>query len=89
MTGQVLLAKGDLEQAFNAFKIVLDGDRTNVPALLGQVWSFNFLLALFVLIEMVLSGLNHFLCRAVLSSTVDAFLRRWICTRCVNLISEI
>uniref|UniRef100_A0A7N0ZW54 Uncharacterized protein n=1 Tax=Kalanchoe fedtschenkoi TaxID=63787 RepID=A0A7N0ZW54_KALFE len=34
--GQLLLAKGDLEQAFSAFKIVLDGDRTNVPALLGQ-----------------------------------------------------
>ncbi|KAL9676889.1 hypothetical protein QQ045_005110 [Rhodiola kirilowii] len=34
--GQLLLAKGDLEQAFTAFKIVLDGDRTNVPALLGQ-----------------------------------------------------
>ncbi|CAA0829302.1 Protein CTR9 homolog [Striga hermonthica] len=34
--GQLLLAKGDLEQAFNAFKIVLDGDRDNVSALLGQ-----------------------------------------------------
>ncbi|XP_019173457.1 PREDICTED: protein CTR9 homolog [Ipomoea nil] len=34
--GQLLLAKGDLEQAFAAFKIVLDGDRDNVPALLGQ-----------------------------------------------------
>ncbi|CAK9141000.1 unnamed protein product [Ilex paraguariensis] len=34
--GQLLLAKGDLEQAFNAFKIILDGDRDNVPALLGQ-----------------------------------------------------
>ncbi|PIN08926.1 TPR-containing nuclear phosphoprotein that regulates K(+) uptake [Handroanthus impetiginosus] len=34
--GQLLLAKGDVEQAFNAFKIVLDGDRDNVPALLGQ-----------------------------------------------------
>ncbi|KAG6432444.1 hypothetical protein SASPL_104020 [Salvia splendens] len=34
--GQLLLAKGDGEQAFNAFKIVLDGDRDNVPALLGQ-----------------------------------------------------
>lgn len=39
-TGQLLLAKGDVEQAFNAFKIVLDGDRDNVPALLGQVLSF-------------------------------------------------
>lgn len=38
-TGQLLLAKGDLEQAFAAFKIVLDGDRDNVPALLGQVFS--------------------------------------------------
>ncbi|OVA06840.1 Tetratricopeptide TPR-1 [Macleaya cordata] len=34
--GQLLLAKGDLEQASSAFKIVLDGDRDNVPALLGQ-----------------------------------------------------
>lgn len=34
--GQLLLAKGDVEQAFAAFKIVLDGDRNNVPALLGQ-----------------------------------------------------
>lgn len=34
--GQLLLAKGDVEQAFSAFKIVLDGDRDNVPALLGQ-----------------------------------------------------
>ncbi|KAK3040389.1 hypothetical protein RJ639_026794 [Escallonia herrerae] len=34
--GQLLLAKGDVEQAFAAFKIVLDGDRDNIPALLGQ-----------------------------------------------------
>ncbi|KAL3532680.1 hypothetical protein ACH5RR_006201 [Cinchona calisaya] len=34
--GQLLLAKGDVEQASSAFKIVLDGDRDNVPALLGQ-----------------------------------------------------
>ncbi|KAK6941311.1 hypothetical protein RJ641_026688 [Dillenia turbinata] len=34
--GQLLLAKGEIEQAFNAFKIVLDGDYHNVPALLGQ-----------------------------------------------------
>ncbi|PIA27250.1 hypothetical protein AQUCO_08200042v1 [Aquilegia coerulea] len=34
--GQLLLAKGDLEQASAAFKIVLDGDRDNVPAILGQ-----------------------------------------------------
>lgn len=34
--GQLLLAKGDIEQAFNTFKIVLDGDHDNVPALLGQ-----------------------------------------------------
>ncbi|XP_021750245.1 protein CTR9 homolog [Chenopodium quinoa] len=34
--GQLLLAKGDVEQAFNTFKIVLDGDPDNVPALLGQ-----------------------------------------------------
>lgn len=34
--GQLLLAKGELEQASNAFKIILEGDRDNVPALLGQ-----------------------------------------------------
>ncbi|CAI0387866.1 unnamed protein product [Linum tenue] len=34
--GQFLLAKGELEQASSAFRIVLDGDRDNVPALLGQ-----------------------------------------------------
>ncbi|CAA3021314.1 CTR9 homolog [Olea europaea subsp. europaea] len=33
--GQLLLAKGDIDQAFNAFNIVLDGDGNNVPALLG------------------------------------------------------
>lgn len=37
LTGQLLLGKGEIEQAFAAFKIVLDGDRDNVPALLGQV----------------------------------------------------
>ncbi|GKD55362.1 hypothetical protein Tco_1288749, partial [Tanacetum coccineum] len=31
------LSKGDVDQAFSAFKIVLDGDRDNIPALLGQV----------------------------------------------------
>ncbi|KOM39935.1 hypothetical protein LR48_Vigan04g013300 [Vigna angularis] len=34
--GQLLLAKGEVEQASAAFKIVLDGVRDNVPALLGQ-----------------------------------------------------
>ncbi|KAK7281282.1 hypothetical protein RIF29_09115 [Crotalaria pallida] len=34
--GQLLLAKGEVEQASAAFKIVIDGDRDNVPALLGQ-----------------------------------------------------
>lgn len=34
--GQLLLAKGEVDQAFNAFKIVLDGDRDHVPSLLGQ-----------------------------------------------------
>ncbi|KAM7513045.1 hypothetical protein LguiB_011920 [Lonicera macranthoides] len=34
--GQLLLAKGEVDQASSAFKIVLDGDRDNVPALLGQ-----------------------------------------------------
>ncbi|KAG4956925.1 hypothetical protein JHK85_043305 [Glycine max] len=33
---QLLLAKGEVEQASAAFKIVLDGDHDNVPALLGQ-----------------------------------------------------
>ncbi|XP_028786901.1 protein CTR9 homolog isoform X1 [Neltuma alba] len=34
--GQLLLAKGEVDQASAAFKIVLDGDHDNVPALLGQ-----------------------------------------------------
>ncbi|GLJ29462.1 hypothetical protein SUGI_0580760 [Cryptomeria japonica] len=34
--GQLLLAKGDHEQAYGAFKIVLDGQAENIPALLGQ-----------------------------------------------------
>lgn len=38
LIGQLLLAKGEIEQAFAAFKIVLEGDRDNVPALLGQVY---------------------------------------------------
>lgn len=37
-TGQLLLAKGEVEQASSAFKIVLEADRDNVPALLGQVY---------------------------------------------------
>ena len=45
LTGQLLLAKGDVEQAFAAFKIVLDGDRDNVPALLGQVCSILLFLS--------------------------------------------
>lgn len=39
LVGQLLLAKGDLDQASSAFKIVLDGDREHVPALLGQVYT--------------------------------------------------
>ncbi|KAF2287148.1 hypothetical protein GH714_038434 [Hevea brasiliensis] len=35
--GQLLLAKGELEQAPNAFKIVLEGDCDNVSAPLGQL----------------------------------------------------
>lgn len=35
--GQLLLAKGDLDQSSDVFKIVLDGRPDNVPALLGQV----------------------------------------------------
>ncbi|XP_068663134.1 protein CTR9 homolog [Aristolochia californica] len=34
--GQLLLAKGEMDQAYAAFKIVLDGYRDNVPAILGQ-----------------------------------------------------
>lgn len=34
--GQLLVAKGELEQAYEVFKIVLDGQPDNVPALLGQ-----------------------------------------------------
>ncbi|XP_020084440.1 protein CTR9 homolog isoform X2 [Ananas comosus] len=34
--GQLCVAKGEYQQAFNAFKIVLDDDPNNVPALLGQ-----------------------------------------------------
>lgn len=41
LAGQLLLAKGDLDQASSAFKIVLDGDREHVPALLGQVYTVS------------------------------------------------
>ncbi|BBN12945.1 RNA polymerase-associated protein CTR9 [Marchantia polymorpha subsp. ruderalis] len=34
--GQLLLAKGDLDQSYEVFKIVLDGQPDNVPAVLGQ-----------------------------------------------------
>ncbi|KAJ4840435.1 Protein CTR9 [Turnera subulata] len=34
--GQLLLAKGEVEQASAAFRIVLEGDRDNVSAILGQ-----------------------------------------------------
>lgn len=34
--GQLLLAKGDLDQSSEVFKIVLDGRPDNVPAILGQ-----------------------------------------------------
>lgn len=34
--GQLLLVKGDLEQAYGAFKIMLDGQAENILALLGQ-----------------------------------------------------
>ncbi|KAJ6698970.1 RNA polymerase-ASSOCIATED PROTEIN CTR9 [Salix purpurea] len=34
--GQLLLAKGEVDQASAAFRIVLEGDRDNVSALLGQ-----------------------------------------------------
>ncbi|KAH7315077.1 hypothetical protein KP509_21G032800 [Ceratopteris richardii] len=34
--GQLLLAKGELDQSSEVFKIVIDGRPDNVPALLGQ-----------------------------------------------------
>lgn len=34
--GQLFVAKGDLQQASSFFKIVLDADPNNIPALLGQ-----------------------------------------------------
>ncbi|XP_073008997.1 protein CTR9 homolog [Typha latifolia] len=34
--GQLCVAKGEIEQAFNSFKIVLGDNPNNVPALLGQ-----------------------------------------------------
>lgn len=37
LTGQLLLAKGEIDNALQAFKIVLDTAPDNVPALLGQV----------------------------------------------------
>lgn len=41
--GQIFIAKGEIDQAFAAFKIVLEGDRDNVSALLGQVFCFSLL----------------------------------------------
>ncbi|GBG66942.1 hypothetical protein CBR_g74629 [Chara braunii] len=38
--GHLLLAKGDLDQAYEVFKIALDGTPNNVPALLGQASVF-------------------------------------------------
>lgn len=35
--GQLFVAKGDLQQASGFFKIVLDEDPNNIPALLGRV----------------------------------------------------
>ncbi|KAH9316344.1 hypothetical protein KI387_024971, partial [Taxus chinensis] len=34
--GQLLLEKGDHEQAYGAYKITLDGQLENIPMLLGQ-----------------------------------------------------
>ncbi|CAJ1975761.1 unnamed protein product [Sphenostylis stenocarpa] len=42
-TCQLLLAKGEVEQASAAFKIVIDGDHDNVPALLGQLLRAEYL----------------------------------------------
>lgn len=36
-TGQLLLAKGEIDNALQAFTIVLGNAPDNVPALLGQV----------------------------------------------------
>lgn len=35
--GQLCIAKGELQMASDSFKIVLDEDENNFPALLGQV----------------------------------------------------
>lgn len=37
------MAKGELQMASDSFKIVLDEDGDNFPALLGQVIFFRFL----------------------------------------------
>lgn len=37
------MAKGELQMASDSFKIVLDEDGNNFPALLGQVISFRLL----------------------------------------------
>ena len=42
-TGQLCVAKGELQMASDSFKIVLDEDGNNFPALLGQVIFFRLL----------------------------------------------
>jgi len=44
--GQLYVAKGDLQQASGYFKIVLDEDPNNIPALLGQVCHSVYFLTL-------------------------------------------
>ena len=41
--GQLCVAKGELQMASDSFKIVLDEDGNNFPALLGQVIFFRLL----------------------------------------------
>lgn len=62
-TGQLLLAKGEVEQASSAFKIVLEADRDNVPALLGQVhWTVLFYQVIMVVVILqILDSLNNFM----------------------------
>lgn len=48
-TGQLLLAKDNVEHAFAAFKIILDGDRDSAPTVLVYFCGFNFMLRLCII----------------------------------------
>ncbi|KAE9464566.1 hypothetical protein C3L33_03526, partial [Rhododendron williamsianum] len=77
--GQLLLAKGDVEQAFNAFKIVLDGDRDNVSALLGQV----VIIFLYKQISEIIFIRQH-----VFNLTVVDIPIHWSCTRALQVYPQ-